>query len=253
MVKRFQDKVVLITGGSGEIGTATAKLFLEEGAKVAIVGTSDEKLARVKESLGDVLTIKADVSKEDEVENYVKKTVEEYGTIDVFFNNAGIEGKVAPIDQLDIEDFKKVLDINILGAVLGLKYVIPIMKKQKSGSIINTSSVAGLGGTAGMSPYVTSKHGVIGLTKTAALELAGDNIRVNCINPSPIAGRMMDSIESNFDSSNPDAVEAEFVKTIPLGRYGKVEEVGKLVLFLASDDSSFITGSVHRIDGGMLA
>lgn len=253
MAKRFQDKVVLITGGSGEIGTATAKLFLEEGAKVAIVGTSDEKLARAKESLGDVLTIKADVTKESEVENYVKKTVEEYGTIDVFFNNAGVEGKVAPIDQLDIDDFKKVIDINIFGAVLGLKYVIPIMKKQKSGSIINTSSVAGLGGTAGMSPYVTSKHGVIGLTKTAALELAGDNIRVNCINPSPVEGRMMDSIESNFDSSNPDAVKAEFVKTIPLGRYGKVEEIGKLVLFLASDDSAFITGSVHRIDGGMLA
>lgn len=253
MAKRFQDKVVLITGGSGEIGTATAKLFLEEGAKVAIVGTSDEKLARAKESLGDVLTIKADVTKESEVENYVNKTVEEYGTIDVFFNNAGVEGKVAPIDQLDIEDFKKVLDINVFGAVLGLKYVIPIMKKQKSGSIINTSSVAGLGGTAGMSPYVTSKHGVIGLTKTAALELAGDNIRVNCINPSPVEGRMMDSIESNFDSSNPDAVEAEFIKTIPLGRYGKVEEIGKLVLFLASDDSAFITGSVHRIDGGMLA
>lgn len=253
MAKRFQDKVVLITGGSGEIGTATAKLFLEEGAKVAIVGTSDEKLARAKESLGDVLTIKADVTKESEVENYVNKTVEEYGTIDVFFNNAGVEGKVAPIDQLDIEDFKKVIDINVFGAVLGLKYVIPIMKKQKSGSIINTSSVAGLGGTAGMSPYVTSKHGVIGLTKTAALELAGDNIRVNCINPSPVEGRMMDSIESNFDSSNPDAVEAEFIKTIPLGRYGKVEEIGKLVLFLASDDSAFITGSVHRIDGGMLA
>ncbi len=253
MAKRFQDKVVLITGGSGEIGTATAKLFLEEGAKVAIVGTSDEKLARAKESLGDVLTIKADVTKESEVENYVNKTVEEYGTIDVFFNNAGVEGKVAPIDQLDIEDFKKVLDINVFGAVLGLKYVIPIMKKQKSGSIINTSSVAGLGGTAGMSPYVTSKHGVIGLTKTAALELAGDNIRVNCINPSPVEGRMMDSIESNFDSSNPDAVEEEFIKTIPLGRYGKVEEIGKLVLFLASDDSAFITGSVHRIDGGMLA
>lgn len=160
---------------------------------------------------------------------------------------------MAPIDQLDIEDFKKVLDINVFGAVLGLKYVIPIMKKQKSGSIINTSSVAGLGGTAGMSPYVTSKHGVIGLTKTAALELAGDNIRVNCINPSPVEGRMMDSIESNFDSSNPDAVEEEFIKTIPLGRYGKVEEIGKLVLFLASDDSAFITGSVHRIDGGMLA
>ncbi|MGO1370091.1 MAG: SDR family NAD(P)-dependent oxidoreductase [Senegalia sp. (in: firmicutes)] len=253
MNKRFEDKVVLITGGSGDIGTTTAKMFLEEGAKVAIVGTSDEKLAKAKESLGDVLTIKANVVNEDEVKNYVDKTVEEYGKIDVFFNNAGIEGKMIPIEALEMDDFKKVLDVNVVGAFLGLKYVIPIMKKQKSGSIINTSSVAGLGGTAAMSPYVTSKHAVIGLTKTAALEVAGDNIRVNCINPSPIEGRMMDSIESGFNSDDPDSMEQEFIKTIPLGRYGKVEEVAKLVMFLASDDSEFITGSIHRIDGGMLA
>ncbi len=253
MDKRFKDKVVLITGGSGEIGQATAKLFLEEGARVAIVGTSDEKLAKAKENLGDVLTIKADVSKEDEVKNYVNKTLEEYGGIDVFFNNAGIEGKMAMIEAIEVEDFKRLLDINVTGIMLGMKHVIPIMRKQKGGSIINTSSVAGLGGTPGLSPYVASKHAVIGLTKSAALEVANDNIRVNTINPAPIEGRMMKSIETGFSPDNAKAMEQEFIKAIPLGRYGKVEEVAKLVLFLASDDASFITGTTHRIDGGSLA
>ncbi|MDY0235297.1 MAG: SDR family NAD(P)-dependent oxidoreductase [Gudongella sp.] len=253
MEKRFTDKVVLITGGSGEIGQATAKLFLEEGAKVAIVGTSDEKLAKAKENLGDVLTIKADVRNEDDVKNYVNKTVEKYGKIDVFFNNAGIEGKMAMIEDIQVEDFKKLLDINVTGMMLGMKYVIPVMRKQKWGSIINTSSVAGLGGTPGLSPYVASKHAVIGLTKSAALEVANDKIRVNTINPAPIEGRMMKSIETGFSPDNAEAMEAEFIKAIPLGRYGKVEEVAKLVLFLASDDASYITGSTHRIDGGSLA
>lgn len=253
MTKRFEDKVVLITGGSGEIGTVTAKMFLEEGAKVAIVGTSEEKLEKAKAKIGDVLTISADVTNEDDVKNYVNKTVEKYGTIDVFFNNAGIEGKMGPIEGQEVDDIKKVLEVNVLGMMLGLKHVIPVMRKQKSGSIINTSSVAGLAGSAGSAPYVASKYAVIGITKTAALEAANDNIRVNSVNPAPVEGRMMRSIESGLDSENPEALKAELVKTIPLGRYGEVEDVAKLVLFLASDDSSFITGAVHLVDGGMRA
>lgn len=253
MIKRFENKVVLITGGSGDIGKAAADLFLKEGAKVAIVGTNDEKLAKVKESLGDVLTIKADVTKEEEVKNYVEKTVEEYGKIDVFFNNAGTEGKISPIIEQDMNDVRKVMDINVMGVFMGLKYVIPVMQKQGSGSIINTSSDAGLAGSPGLAPYVASKHAVVGLTKTAALEVAKDNIRVNSINPTNIEGRMMKSIESGLNPEDPEGIKQEWLNAIPMGRYATLEEVAKLVLFLASDDASFITGAQYVVDGGILA
>lgn len=253
MEKRFKDKVVLITGGSGDIGKTCAKMFLEEGAKVALVGTSNEKLSRVKDELGDVLVIKADVSKEEEVKKYVKETIDNYKKIDVFFNNAGIEGVMASIEDQKIEDVKKVLDINVMGAFLGLKHVIPVMKKQNSGSIINTSSDAGLSGSENMAPYVMSKHAVVGLTKTAALEVARYGVRVNSINPTNIEGRMMKSIEKGLNPDNPDGVKDEWVGAIPMGRYAKLEEVAKLVLFLASEDASFITGSQYVIDGGILA
>lgn len=253
MVKRFENKVVLITGGSGDIGKTTAELFLKEGAKVAIVGTNDEKLAKVKESLEDVLTIKADVTKEEEVKHYVEKTVEEYGRIDVFFNNAGTEGKIAPIIEQDMDDVRRVIDINVIGVFMGLKHVIPVMQRQGSGSIINTSSDAGLSGSPGLAPYVASKHAVVGLTKTAALEVAADNIRVNSIHPTNVEGRMMESIEAGLNPDDPRSIKVEWTNAIPLGRYAKLEEVARLVLFLASDDASFITGGQYVIDGGILA
>lgn len=253
MVKKFENKVVLITGGSGDIGKTTADLFLEEGAKVAIVGTNDEKLARAKEELGNVLTIKADVTNEEDVKDYVNKTVEEYGKIDIFFNNAGTEGKMAAITEQNIDDVRRVMDINVMGVFMGLKYVIPIMQKQGSGSIINTSSDAGLAGSPGLAPYVASKHAVVGLTKTAALEVASDNIRVNSIHPTNVEGRMMESIEAGLNPDDPKAIKDEWTSAIPMGRYAKLEEVARLVLFLASDDASFITGAQYVIDGGILA
>ena len=231
MVKKFENKVVLITGGSGEIGKATAELFLQEGAKVAIVGTNDGKLARVKEELGNILTIKADVTSEEDVKNYVKKTVEEYGRIDIFFNNAGTEGKMAPITEQNIDDVRKVMDINVMGVFMGLKHVIPIMQKQGSGSIINTSSDAGLAGSPGLAPYVASKHAVVGLTKTAALEVASDNIRVNSIHPTNVEGRMMESIEAGLNPDDPKSIKEEWTSAIPMGRYAKLEEVQSLYCF----------------------
>ena len=160
--------------------------------------------------------------------------------------NAGIEGKVAPIIEQNIEDFDKVISVNVRGVFLGLKYVLSVMTKQGSGSIINTSSVAGLQGSPGVSPYITSKHAVVGLTKAAAVESASANVRVNSIHPSPVNTRMMRSLEEGLE------VEQEtLAQSIPLGRYGESSDIANLVLFLASDESSFITGVQYRVDGGM--
>lgn len=254
MTKRFEDKVVLITGGTGGIGGATAKLFLKEGAKVAVVGRDDKVLEEMKQELGeDILTIDADVTIEDDVKRYVDKTLEKFGKIDVFFNNAGMEGKVAPTPEQTAEDFRKVLDVNVVGVFLGLKYVIPAMKENGGGSIINTSSIAGLMGSPGVMPYVASKHAVVGITKTAALEVAKDHIRVNSVHPAPIDTRMMESLEKGFNPNDSASARKDQEATIPLGRYGEPEEVAKLVMFLASDDASFITGGQYVIDGGLLA
>ena len=247
MVGRLQDKVAVITGGAGGIGKVTAKRFLDEGASVVLVDLFEDALIEAKKELGDdVLTVQADVSKEEDVQKYVDQTVEQFGKIDIFFNNAGIEGKVAPITEQKIEDFDKVIAVNVRGVFLGLQKVLPVMVKQKSGSIINTSSVAGLGGSPNVSPYITSKHAVVGLTKAAAVENAAHGIRVNSIHPSPVNTRMMRSLETGLEVD-----EATLAKTIPLGRYGESEDIANLVLFLASDESTFITGVQYRIDGGM--
>lgn len=251
---RLNDKVAIITGGSGGIGKAVAKRFLQEGAKVVLVDLFQDALDKVKaelDSLGDVLVVQADVSKEDDVKKYVEKAVNAFDKIDVFFNNAGIEGKVQPIVEISLEDFEKVQHVNVRGVFLGLKHVIPVMTNQGSGSIINTSSVSGLGGTPGVAPYVTSKHAVIGLTKVAALEVASSNIRVNSIHPSPVNTRMMRSLEAGFAPGNAEASKEQITQGIPLGRYGEADDISNLVLFLASDESSFITGVQYRIDGGM--
>lgn len=253
-MKRLADKVAVLTGGSGGIGKAVARRFLQQGATVVLVDVSQDSLDEVKkelDELGEVLTIKADVSKEDDVKNYVTKTVDKFGTIDVFFNNAGIEGEIEPITDISLEDFDKVISVNVIGVFLGLKHVIPVMTKQGSGSIINTSSVAGLDGSPNMAPYVASKHAIVGLTKTAALEVADKKVRVNSVHPSPANTRMMRSIESGFTPDNAEKSKQNFTNNIPLGRYAEAEDVANLVLFLASDESEFITGAQYRVDGGM--
>lgn len=253
-MSKLNERVAIITGGAGGIGKETAKRFLQEGAKVVLVDLLLESLEQTKEELiqfGDVHIVQADVSKETDVQNYVSQTVERFGKIDIFFNNAGIEGKVQSIMETTLEDFEKVQRVNVNGVFLGLKHVLPVMTKQGYGSIINTSSVAGLGGSPGIAPYVTSKHAVVGLTKVAALEAAGANVRVNSIHPSPVNTRMMRSLETGISPDNPEGVKAKFAKGIPLKRYGEVADIANLVLFLASDESAFITGAQYRIDGGM--
>ncbi|QQK75746.1 SDR family oxidoreductase [Salicibibacter cibarius] len=250
------DKVVIVTGGAGEIGKETARLFLHQGAKVVLVDLSQTSLENAKvelEKYGEVITVQADVSQESDVINYVNKAIEHFRSIDIFFNNAGIEGKVSPLIDQSIDDFDKVMSVNARGVFLGLKYVLPIMKENKTGSVINTSSDAGWAGEAGISPYVASKHAVVGLTKTAALEVANENVRVNSIHPTSVNTRMMRSLE---EGENPDGAmerKQQYEQVIPLGRYAEAADIAKLVLFLASDDSSFITGSQYRIDGGVSA
>lgn len=253
-MKRMQDKVVVITGGSGGIGKTTAARFLEEGASVALVDIDQASLDAAREALGGgerVLAIKADVSDEADVKQYVQSTIDRFGRIDVFFNNAGIEGKVAPLEQQDTAMFDKVLAINVRGAYLGLKHVLPHMYEAGAGSVINTSSISGLQGSADVLPYVTSKHAVTGMTKVAALEAAKHNVRVNSVHPSPVNTRMMRSLEAGFAPGDAEGAKAALQKAIPLGRYGETSDIANLVLFLASDESRFITGAQYRIDGGM--
>jgi len=256
-MKRLENKVAMITGSAGGIGGATARLLLDEGASVMLIDINEDELRHKVEHLNGndrVAFIKADVSNEKDVKDYVAATMEKFGHVDIFFNNAGIEGDVKPIQDYPVGTFEKVFDVNVKGVWLGLKHAIPAMKKNDNGgSIIITSSVAGLAGTANVSPYVGSKHALIGIMKSAALELAPYKIRVNTINPSPVDNRMMRSLEEGFGGEESEKTREQFEQLIPLGRYAKNEEIAALVLYLAGDDSRFITGSVHRIDGGMLA
>lgn len=248
MVKKFENKVVLITGGAGGIGKEAAKQFLNGGAKVALVDLNKDIVNTVKDelsTLGEVIAIGADVSSEEDTINYVQQTIAAFGTIDIFLNNAGVEGKVKPLTEQTYEDFDLVYKVNVYGSFFGMKHVFPIMQKNGGGSIIITSSVAGLGGTPNIIPYISSKHATVGLMKTAALEGAPYNIRVNTIHPSPVNTRMMRSLEAGFNSS-----EEDFAKGIPLGRYAEVADIANIMLFLADDASSFITGAQYRVDGG---
>lgn len=196
-MKRLVGKVAIITGGAGSIGKTTAKQFLNEGAKVFLVDMSKEALQKVADELGEnVAYTVADVTKAADVERYAKEAVDKFGKVDIFFNNAGIEGVVKPIIDYPEDIFDKVMAVNVKGMWLGCKYVLPQMND--GGSMIITSSVAGIAGTPGVSAYVTSKHAVIGLMRTAALEAASRKIRVNTINPSPVDNRMMRSLEDGF-------------------------------------------------------
>ena len=254
-MQRLANKVAIITGGTGGIGLAAARLFAAEGAKVVLVDLDGAALERAVAEIGAerALGVAADVSDAAQVEAYVRRAMEAYGRVDVFFNNAGIEGAIGPIVDYPIEMFDKVMAVNVRGVFLGLKYVIPAMAKGGGGSIVITSSLGGLRGVPKLSAYIGSKHAVVGLMKSAALECAPLGIRVNTINPSPIATRMMDAIEAGYAPGATDIVHKKMQAAVPLRRYGEPEEVAALALFLASDEASYITGNSYPIDGGMSA
>lgn len=249
---QFKDKVVLITGAAGGIGIAAAKAFAKEGAKLALVDLKNEAITKAAESIDskDILLLTANVAKEEEVENYVKKTKEQYGRIDVFINNAGINGEFKNITEQTVENFQNVMDVNVKGVFLGLKYVLQVMQVQKSGAVVNTASNGGLLGAPGMSHYVASKHAVIGINKSAALEMAQYGIRVNAVCPSGVNTEMMRRIEKNAAGDQAEEARKQFEASVPMNRYATAEEIADLMVFLSSEQASFISGSYYRIDGG---
>lgn len=252
---RLQDKVAIITGGTGGIGLAAAHLFVKEGAKVVLVDLEQGALDAAVAALGPEHAhgVAADVSDPAAVEAYVAQTIARYGQVDVFFNNAGIEGAIKSIVDYPIEDFDRVMAVNVRGVWLGLKYVIPAMAKSGGGSIVITSSLAGLRGVPKLSAYVGAKHAVVGIMKSAALECASMNIRVNTINPAPIATRMIAALEEGYAPGSAEMIRKKLAHAVPMRRYGTPEEVAQLALFLASAESSYITGNTYAVDGGTSA
>src|SRR5215472_16041266 len=234
---KLDGRVAIITGGSGELGRAAAKRFVDEGAKVLLVDIEERALRDAVEAIGEkhASWVCADVTSNEDTERYVKTVVERYGRLDILLANAGIEGNFKPIPEYPIEMFDRVIAVNVRGVWLGLKHAIPVMAKAGGGSIVITSSTAGIHGYPGGSAYVTSKHAVIGMMRTAALECAPLKIRVNTINPAPIESRMMRSIEAQMAPGLAGQAKEQFQSGLPLGRYGLPEEVADVMLFLASD------------------
>ncbi|WP_054769963.1 SDR family NAD(P)-dependent oxidoreductase [Lysinibacillus parviboronicapiens] len=247
-----ENRIVVITGAGSGIGRATSIKFAEHGYKVVVVDfnevTGEETLALIRNHGGEGLFIKADVSKVEDVENYVNQTVDTYGRIDVFFNNAGIIQKFAPFTTVEMEEYDRIMDINVKGIFLGMKYVIPVMEKQGKGAIINTASSAGIRPEHSIAVYSASKHAVIGLTKGAAIEFANKGIRINAVCPGGIVTPLFKSVGETLEKSG---YVPEEMSRVRMGRHGEPEEVAEAVLFLASDKSSFMAGAVVTVDGSL--
>jgi NAD(P)-dependent dehydrogenase (short-subunit alcohol dehydrogenase family) len=248
-------KVCIITGGAGSVGLASASLFLREGAKVMLVDNNQESLtlaAEVLKSSSDAVgTVKADVSNTQETQNYINRTVAKWGKIDVLFSNAGLNGTTRPITAFPEEIFDAVLAVNVRGSFLACKYGLPQMND--GGSIIITSSIMGVTSSPNACAYVTSKHALVGLMRTVAKEVAVRRIRVNILAPGPIDNAFQTEIEKRISAATGQDGTAMINARIPLGRHARPEEIAGTALFLASDQSSFSTGSIFLADGGMNA
>jgi len=252
MSKSFTGKVALVTGASSGIGRATALAFAREGAKVVVsdvvVDGGNETVQLIKKAGGEATFVKADVAQTADVESLVQQTVATYGRLDCAHNNAGISGPLTTVADTAESKWARVIAVNLKGVWLCMKYEQQHMGKQGSGAIVNTASDAGLVGIAGASAYVASKHGVLGLTKTAALEYAKQGIRVNAVCPGVIETPMVQRLTDR----HPSAAEA-MVAGHPIGRVGKPEEVAEAVIWLCSEAASFVTGLAMSVDGGYVA
>lgn len=252
----MKNKSIIITGAGMGLGLAAAKELASKGANLVLVDYNEKALVDAKSELNkefpDVktITVVADVSNEEAVKNYVDETVKAFGRIDGLYNNAGIEGKQASITEYDVNIFKKVIDINLMGVYYGMRYVIPVMQKQKFGRIVNVASVGGIRGVLNQIPYVASKHAVSGMTKNAALEYGRDGILTNAIAPGAILTPMVAEAFKQVNPDNPQAAETEYAQRNPTKRLGQPHEVAKLVSFLLSDDNSYVSGQTIAIDGG---
>jgi len=252
---RLDGRVAVVTGAAGVIGSATIKLLAERGARiVAVDRTRCDLEAAIKELpvSAQALAIAADVTSEQEAKDYVHAALDRFGTIDVFYNNAGVEGEVKPITDYPLEAFRRVIDVNVIGVFLGLKHVLPVMLKQNKGSIINTASIAGLMGSPHIAVYSASKHAVVGLTKSAAWECTGTGVRINCVCPGLIDSRMLSAIMQGRFGGNAPPMD-KIIERIPARRLGLASEVASIVAFLASDEASYVSGSAYTVDGGRTA
>ena len=251
-MRRFEGKVALVTGGGSGIGRATSLAFANEGAKVVIddinVEGGEKTLRLIKSTGGEAIVVKADVSKGAEVEAMVEKAIDTYGRLDCAFNNAGIGEPLKRVAKTTEDNWDRVMATNLKGVYLCMKYEIPHMLKQKKGAIVNTSSIAGLKGLSGQAAYVASKHGVVGLTKSAALEYATSGIRINAVCPGVINTPLI-----THQLKDRPQMEKVYVDMEPMGRLGQPEEIAAAVLWLCSDEASFVTGYPFAVDGGVVA
>lgn len=251
---RFADQVAIVTGGAAGIGRAVATRLAHDGARVVLVDRDEAELEKTAAVLGAAAAIVADVRDESAVAGYVRRTIADCGRVDLFFNNAGIEGPRTSIVDLDIADFERVMSVNVRGVLLGLREVMRAFQSQGGGgAIVNTASMAGVRGGLKFSPYIASKHAVVGLTRCAALEGAEHGIRVNAVAPGLIDTRMLKAIAEQDAPDDPEGNMSQMAARVPLKRNGTADEVANLATWLLSAEASYITGTINLIDAGLNA